>query len=114
VIRGSSDNRIGGNTLTASSEYGTFLDEQQARAGLQRHRDDRTRHLRRRDGVRLRNTARTEATDNVVQDVVSHGFKVDGVEDRDIRSPATASPAAGPTPCLSMGASLTSCPPTET
>lgn len=83
VIRDSSNNRIMGNTLKASTEYGIFLDGQPS--GDRIVQDTVVSEnviVGAETGVRLRNTVRTDATENVVRDVFSHGFKVDGSADR--------------------------------
>ena len=83
IIRDSYDNRITGNRLTASSEYGIFLDGQPRHGRIVRDTVmSENVILGAETGVRLRNTARTDATANIISGVFSHGFKVDGSEDR--------------------------------
>jgi len=83
VIRGSSDNRIGGNTLTASSEYGTFLDEQQGRVfrdtvmtghvifGAETACACGTRHERRRPTTSCRTWSRTASRSTASRTAIS-------------------------------------------
>ena len=99
VIRDSYGNRITGNRLTASSEYGIFLDGQPGRGPIVRDTVISDNVIRGAEtGVRMRNTARTEATDNVVRGVFSHGFKVDGSEDRATRIVGNRILGHGPAP----------------
>jgi parallel beta-helix repeat protein len=104
VIRDSSHNRIMGNTLTASSDYGVFLDGQPRNGRIVKDTVISENVISGAEtGARLRNTARTEATDNVVRGVVSHGFKVDGFEDRDITIAGNRITGRGPNPVFIEG-----------
>jgi len=99
VIRDSADNRITGNTLSRSSEYGVFLDGQSHGERVVRDTVIRENVIRGAEtGVRMRDTTRTDAVENTVTDVVSHGFKVDGFEDRDTTIADNRIIGRGPTP----------------
>ena len=99
VIRDSSGNRIMGNRLRASTEYGIFLDGQPGGGRVVRNTvlSENVIHGA-ETGVRLRNTARTQATENIVRAVVSHGFKVDGHEDRATEIAGNRITGRGPAP----------------
>ena len=99
VIRDSYGNRIIANRLSASGDYGVFLDGQPRRGRMVRGTVISDNVIRGAEtGVRLRNTARTQATDNVVRGVVSHGFKVDGHEDHDTEIAGNRIAGRGPAP----------------